>query len=55
MISKLSTFFTKKLVKNGTIHESEQEIYVYGFFMLLSKEIRCTFILSIMSFIVKSH
>lgn len=36
MISKLSTFFTKKLVKNGTIHDSEQEIYVYGFFMFLS-------------------
>ena len=36
MISKLSTFFTKKLVENGTIHDSEQEIYVYGFFMFLS-------------------
>ena len=29
--------FTDKLLVNGTITEDEQELYIYGFFMLLSQ------------------
>lgn len=36
MISKLSIAFTKKLVQNDIIPATEQEMYVYGFFMLIS-------------------
>ena len=35
MINKLSTFFTEKLLSNGTIRD--KELYIYGLFMLLSQ------------------
>lgn len=37
MINKLSKYFTDKLFLNGAISEEEQELYIYGFFMLLSQ------------------
>lgn len=37
MINKISKILTKKLIVNGTITEEEQELYIYGFFMLLSQ------------------
>ena len=37
MINKLSEYFTKKLLINGAISKEEQELYIYGFFMLLSQ------------------
>lgn len=37
MINKLSKVFTDKLIANGSITEDEQELYIYGFFMLLSQ------------------
>ncbi|MDE6658934.1 MAG: accessory gene regulator B family protein [Eubacterium sp.] len=37
MINKLSKVFTDKLLVNGTITEEQQELYIYGFFMLLSQ------------------
>ena len=37
MINKLSKFFTEKLLVNGAISNEEQELYIYGFFMLLSQ------------------
>lgn len=37
MISKLSKRFTDRLLTNGTITSEEHELYVYGFFMLLSQ------------------
>ena len=37
MLNKLSKVFTDKLLVNGTITEDEQELYIYGFFMLLSQ------------------
>lgn len=36
MINNLSRRLTDKLLSNGTISEDEQELYIYGFFMLLS-------------------
>lgn len=36
MISKLSAFFTEKLLLNGTIEEEDKELYIYGLFMLFS-------------------
>lgn len=36
MISKLSERLTKKLLKNSNTSEEERELYIYGFFMLLS-------------------
>lgn len=37
MINKLSKYFTDKLFFYGAITEDEQELYIYGFFMLLSQ------------------
>lgn len=37
MLNRLSKSFTDKLLVNGTITEDEQELYIYGFFMLLSQ------------------
>ena len=37
MINKISEYFTKKLLVNGAISKEEQELYIYGFFMLLSQ------------------
>lgn len=37
MINKLSKYFTDRLFQNGAITEEEQELYIYGFFMLLSQ------------------
>lgn len=37
MINNLSKYFTGKLLSKGSITESEHELYVYGFFMLLSQ------------------
>lgn len=37
MINKLSKFFTNKLFVNGVISEDEQELYIYGLFMLISQ------------------
>lgn len=37
MINKLSEYFTEKLLVNGSISNEEQELYLYGFFMLLSQ------------------
>lgn len=37
MINKLSKFFTNKLFVNGAISEDEQELYIYGLFMLISQ------------------
>lgn len=37
MINKLSKLFTDRLFVNGAITEDEQELYIYGFFMLLSQ------------------
>lgn len=37
MLNKLSKVFTYKLLVNGAITEDEQELYIYGFFMLLSQ------------------
>ncbi len=37
MINKLSKYFTDRLFQNGAIAEEEQELYIYGFFMLLSQ------------------
>lgn len=37
MINKLSKYFADKLFINGAIAEEEQELYIYGFFMLLSQ------------------
>ncbi len=37
MINKLSRRFADKLLVNGAITEEEQELYIYGFFMLLSQ------------------
>ena len=36
MISNLSTRLTDKLLSKGSITEDERELYIYGFFMLLS-------------------
>lgn len=36
MINKLSVRLTERLLAKDTITEEEQELYVYGFFMLLS-------------------
>lgn len=36
MISNLSTRLTDKLLTKGSITEDERELYIYGFFMLLS-------------------
>ncbi len=36
MINNLSKRLTDKLLSNGTITEDERELYIYGFFMLLS-------------------
>ena len=36
MISKLSAHLTDKLLSKGSIAEDERELYIYGFFMLLS-------------------
>lgn len=36
MISKLSEQLAKKLLKNSSVSEEERELYIYGFFMLLS-------------------
>lgn len=36
MINNLSRRLTDKLLSNGTITEDERELYIYGFFMLLS-------------------
>lgn len=36
MINKLSKFFTDKMLANGNIDKEEQEIYIYGFFVLIS-------------------
>lgn len=37
MISKLSTWLTEKLISIGTIGEEDKELYIYGWFMLLSQ------------------
>ncbi len=37
MINNLSKYLTEKLLSKGSITESEQELYIYGFFMLLSQ------------------
>lgn len=37
MINKLSKFLTEKLFVNGAISEDEQELYIYGLFILLSQ------------------
>lgn len=37
MINNLSKHFTEKLLSNGSISADKQELYVYGFFMLLSQ------------------
>ena len=36
MINKLSALLTDKLLAKGSITEDERELYIYGFFMLLS-------------------
>lgn len=36
MINNLSVQLTNRLISKGTISENEQELYCYGFFMLLS-------------------
>jgi accessory gene regulator B len=36
MINKLSKYLTEKLLSNGDIDKNEQELYVYGLFMLIS-------------------
>lgn len=36
MLSKLSEKLAGKMLRNGSISEDEQELYVYGLFMLLS-------------------
>ena len=37
MITHLSEFFTEKLISDGNIAKEDRELYVYGFFMLLSQ------------------
>lgn len=37
MISRLSSIITKALCKSQVIEEADEELYVYGFFVLLSK------------------
>lgn len=37
MINNLSAQLTNRLIAKGTISENEQELYCYGFFMLLSQ------------------
>lgn len=37
MINNLSAQLTNRLISKGTISENEQELYCYGFFMLLSQ------------------
>ena len=37
MINNLSKYLTEKLLSKGSISENEHELYVYGFFMLLSQ------------------
>ncbi|MGN0536270.1 MAG: accessory gene regulator ArgB-like protein [Eubacterium sp.] len=37
MISNLSVRLTDRLLSNGSIAEDERELYIYGFFMLLSQ------------------
>ena len=37
MINNLSAQLTNRLIVKGTISENEQELYCYGFFMLLSQ------------------
>lgn len=37
MINKLSKSFADRLLVNGAITKEEQELYIYGFFMLLSQ------------------
>lgn len=37
MINNLSVYFTEKLLSNGTIHDEDKELYIYGLFMLLSQ------------------
>lgn len=36
MINKLSKIFTDKMLANGNIDKEEQELYIYGFFVLIS-------------------
>lgn len=36
MINNLANRFAEKLLANGSISDDEQELYIYGFFMLLS-------------------
>lgn len=36
MLNKLANFLTDRLLSSGTIPKDEQELYIYGFFMLLS-------------------
>ena len=37
MINKLSKYLTEKLLSNGDIEKDEQDLYVYGLFMLISQ------------------
>ncbi len=37
MISKFASEIVKKLIHTGAIKEEEKELYIYGFFVLLSK------------------
>lgn len=37
MIGKLSKLLTIKLISNGKINKNDEELYIYGFFMLLSQ------------------
>ncbi len=37
MISNISAFITNRLIAKGLLAENERELYIYGFFMLLSQ------------------
>ncbi len=37
MVNKLSTYFTEKMISNGTISDKDKELYIYGLFMFLSQ------------------
>lgn len=37
MVNKFSTYFTEKMISNGTISDKDKELYIYGLFMFLSQ------------------
>lgn len=45
MINNLSKRITERLLLNGTINQEDQELYIYGFFMLISQLVYLIFVI----------